>query len=291
MGSVELHVSDLAVESSEDPRYPYKSIGVKAIADPIRLDKANSHKGTLHYTAEFIPSLNVKFEKFESSSEAAQVTRQQNDDEGGYVSSGGESDGGTPVGITIMSEPKSPITPVTPATATTHKKNESLGNASMLSATSDNPISPISPTSTNGRNTPPEDTGIEMSHEELLTHRKFLLNSFLCFRLTQHATESGIIVFNAISGDLHKKARLEVLLDDGYWPCFSTVKARSTHAQWDYVGEGFIKEVDFGRVWLRLNEADENEKDDVIAEWKGDAKEFLQATMVCPYSMIFGTIS
>jgi len=96
-------------------------------------------------------------------------------------------------------------------------------------------------------------------------------------------TESGIIVFHVISGNLAKKARVEVLLDDGYWPCFSTVKARSTHAQWGYVGEGFMKEVDFGRVWLRLNEAQEGESDDVIAEWKGDVKTFLQANLVGPY--------
>lgn len=41
-----------------------------------------------------------------------------------------------------------------------------------------------------------------------------------------------------------------------------------------------MKEVDFGRVWLRLNEAQEGESDDVIAEWQGDAKAFLQATLV-----------
>jgi hypothetical protein len=48
----------------------------------------------------------------------------------------------------------------------------------------------------------------------------------------------------------------------------------------EYVGEGFIKEVDFSRVWLRLNEADEGEKDDIIGEWKGDAKQFLKSTLV-----------
>lgn len=83
-----------------------------------------------------------------------------------------------------------------------------------------------------------------------------------------------------MSGRLQKKARLEVLLDDGYWPAFGTVKARSTHAQWQHVGEGFIKELDFGRVWLRLNENGEGDKDDIIAEWKGPAKSFLEATLV-----------
>jgi Ca2+-dependent lipid-binding protein len=101
-------------------------------------------------------------------------------------------------------------------------------------------------------------------------------------------TESGVVVFNVLEGHLYKKARLEVLLDDGYWPAFSTIKARSTHAQWETVGEGFLKELDFGRVWLRLNEADEGDKDDVVCEWKGDAKQFLQQTMVrLPAEMLF----
>lgn len=87
-------------------------------------------------------------------------------------------------------------------------------------------------------------------------------------------------MFNVKSGSLTRRARLEVLLDDGYWPCLSTVKARSQKAVWEYVGEGFIKEVDFSQVWLRLNEADEGSKDDIIAEWKGDAKKFLKSTLV-----------
>lgn len=69
-------------------------------------------------------------------------------------------------------------------------------------------------------------------------------------------------------------------MDDAYWPAFSTVRARSTHVEWEYVGEGFIKELDFGRVWLRLNEADEGEKDEIIAEYRGEAKDFLKQTLV-----------
>ena len=75
---------------------------------------------------------------------------------------------------------------------------------------------------------------------------------------------------------------MEVLLDDGYWPVFSTVRARGSHAQWDHVGEGFIKELDFGRVWLRLNKNDEGEKDDIVSEFKGDAKTFLEQAMSGP---------
>ena len=93
--------------------------------------------------------------------------------------------------------------------------------------------------------------------------------------------ESGIAIFNVISGQLHKKGRLEILFDAAYWPVMSTPRARSSHMQWEYVGEGFIKELDFGRIWLRLNDADEGDKDDIIAEYKGDAKKFLDQALVC----------
>jgi len=93
-------------------------------------------------------------------------------------------------------------------------------------------------------------------------------------------------VFHIISGQISKKARLEVLLDDGYWPCFGTFKARSHHAQWDYVGEGFMKEVDFGKVWFRLNEADSDDnKEDIVAVTELPAKEFLTRAMESPQTI------
>lgn len=123
-----------------------------------------------------------------------------------------------------------------------------------------------------------EGSELELDKEQLLKHRTSTL-PIIYAKLTL-CLESGIIIFNILSGKLQKKARLEVLLDDGYWPAFSTIKARSTHAQWQHVGEGFIKELDFGRIWLRLNENAEGDKDDIVAEWKGSAKTFLQATLV-----------
>ena len=49
---------------------------------------------------------------------------------------------------------------------------------------------------------------------------------------------------------------------------------------WKHIGEGVVKELDFSRVWLRLNEADEGDKDDVITEWKGDTEAFFDKTLV-----------
>lgn len=71
-------------------------------------------------------------------------------------------------------------------------------------------------------------------------------------------------------------------MDDGYWPIFATSKSHTTSAVWDSVGEGFIKELDFGRVWLRLNEREDGEKEDIIAEYKADAKTFLDKALDGP---------
>ncbi|KAJ3513052.1 hypothetical protein NLJ89_g3156 [Agrocybe chaxingu] len=267
LGFTELHVTDLAAES-DDPRNPYESKGRQAVADPLRID-GGTHKGTLHYTAEFIPALALKNIKFDShGNQVKQLTeRQQHSDDEGIVTDGesSSSDEDIPKDVTIKGKRHTKHhhhqkVQSTDTTETTHTAASAGSSGSKSSPVSDSPVSATPPNGTNGT----AEHGIEMNNEELLTH------------------QSGIIVFHVISGQLPKKARVEVLLDDGYWPCFSTVKSRSTHAQWDYVGEGFVKEVDFGRVWLRLDDAESDEKDNIIAEWKGDAKSFLQATMVAP---------
>jgi Ca2+-dependent lipid-binding protein len=97
---------------------------------------------------------------------------------------------------------------------------------------------------------------------------------------------AGVIVFDIVSGRLAKKGRLEILMDDGYWPVFSTSKSGATSVAWDTVGEGFIKELDFGRVWLRLNGNDEGEKEDIIAEFRQDAKLFLEQALDGPTEFI-----
>lgn len=67
--------------------------------------------------------------------------------------------------------------------------------------------------------------GVDMSKAELLS------------------AQSGILVVDVIKGTLARKgARLEVHVNSEYWPAYSTEAARSTHADWDEVGEMFVRE-------------------------------------------------
>lgn len=189
LGSVELHVSDLATETPDDMQHRYQSHGVKAIADPIRLDQGNTHKGTLFYTAEFIPTLNVKFHKFEKqNTEAGQLAREQGGDEdGGYATDQSSSDEhDVPPGVTISSDSKGSIKAAKSSdtmsvsgkstkssksqktNGTDPSKRHSAGTAPGSPVT---PVTPVTPT--------PEkkEVFVEMSNDELLAQREHIFTS------------------------------------------------------------------------------------------------------------------
>ncbi|KAI0308025.1 tricalbin [Multifurca ochricompacta] len=278
LGTVELKVSELAQEKmkgSGDPHYAVESTGKKDKSEPIRLDRENEYKGHLHYLAEFLPAFALQGLTFESGPNEFQSTMEgvdgDNDVNGDVASSSSSSSGeGESVdrGITVT-EPigmpkghaKNQQSADTTRTAVSTNGTEASKTVGSREGSSSSEKSDLV---VGGDSTKHEDEGIEISKDELLTY------------------QSGIIIFHVKSGELSKKGRLEVLLDDGYWPAFSTTRALGHRAAWQHVGEGFLKELDFGRVWLRLNEADEGEKDDIFGEWKGDAKSFLSQTLGTP---------
>ncbi|CAE6385055.1 unnamed protein product [Rhizoctonia solani] len=264
LGFVELSVAGLA-RQTEDERVPYEGTGKRDVADPIRLGKGQV-KGELHYTAEFIPALalqGINFEGVDDIQRAIDRAKGAHEDEDGFasadessVSSSDEEIQRVPLDITVNSKGHR---------VSNHKRVKSADT--VRTAQTGQTAATDTEDSELDDETPPEEhkgEGVQMTTEELLSK------------------QSGILVFNIMEGQIAKKARLEVLLDDGYWPVFATEKARSTQAHWDQVGEGFIKELDFGRVWLRLNENDEGEKEDIIADFKLDAKQFLEEALAGP---------
>lgn len=164
LGSVELHVSALAKGSSGDPRYRYESTGAKEIIDPIRLDKENASKGHLHYTATFIPALSVKGIKFEGKRSEVVPGHGRGDagSDSSSISSLDDEVHGIPSGVTIKLAPKA-TQKDEPKVYVTSKSTDS-GQSSQGSQAND-----IAHTAGTGTSTPHE--GVEMSTDELLTHR------------------------------------------------------------------------------------------------------------------------
>ncbi|WVF68009.1 hypothetical protein IAT40_002771 [Kwoniella sp. CBS 6097] len=283
LGHVEIKASDF-IEPSDDPHYPYRSTGAQQRKDRIKLDRANHYKGELLYEVDFKPAVSLKggvsFEAQKNELEiAAQEAQSQAD---GY-----EASINTEANGSVNIAPASPASYQFPNNGTNggprpsvslghrpsgslgHRPSTSIGNASVLSAVTAQ--SQLSKADTTAEPlTPVEDVeqGVEMTIDEIL------------------ACQSGVLVFQVISGQLAKRGRLEVMFDDGYWPAFTTEKARSHHPTWDQVGEGFIRELDFSRIWMRINEGDESDHDDIVAEFKGDTRDFLEQCIRGPAEFV-----
>jgi len=147
LGSVEVNVFGLAT-TSEDPQYPYKSTGKKEIADKILVER-DHYKGVMHYTATFIPAMHVKGSTFKPVANELHRAVHENDADNESISSGSsislpeDACGATDVTIHLPEAKENADTPV-------------------LSQTN----KPVAGDDEN------EDKGIEMTKDELLTHRR-----------------------------------------------------------------------------------------------------------------------
>ncbi|OCF41255.1 transmembrane protein [Kwoniella heveanensis CBS 569] len=271
LGYVEVKVSDF-IEPSDSPHYPYRSTGAQQRKDRIKLDKANQYKGEMLYEVDFKPAVSFKggvsFEaqKNELTMAAEEAQSQADGYEASIVT---DANGSTNIAPASPASSRFPnngtVNGSRPSGSLGHRPSTSIGNTSIMSAVTaqsqlsraDSAVEPL---------TPVEDVeqGVEMTIEEIL------------------ACQSGVLVFQIISGRLARRGRLEVLIDDVYWPSFTTGKARSLHPTWDQVGEGFIRELDFSRTWLRINEGDESDHDDIVAEAKLDTRDFLEQCITGP---------
>ncbi|OXB34399.1 transmembrane protein [Cryptococcus neoformans] len=270
LGHVDLAARDYINESGEQ-KYPYISKGSQDRRDRIKLDKANHFKGELHYEVDFKPAVSLRggisFDAQKNELELAAEAAEAQSAAGG-ASSGAtatvtpEANGSikvapTPSGVVGVDD-------VTAGDANGHEASISVVDASIAAAAPKYEEEDAQP------ETDAEDPqkGVIMSTEEILS------------------CQSGVLVFQVISGQLARRGSLEVMFDDGYWPAFTSGKARSNHPTWDQVGEGFIRELDFSRVWLRINAADENSKEDVVAEFKCETKDFLERCINAPYDFV-----
>ncbi|SNX87597.1 related to TCB3 - protein localized to membranes, bud-enriched [Melanopsichium pennsylvanicum] len=265
LGNVEIDVAQLAIEATgSDPRIKYAGTGKQSHKDKIHLGRG-IYKGQLEFECEFLPAVNLKGAEFDERENEAiaksgaivEDAEEESDPASESPLESSATNGATQVNG--VSEANAAINTVNGAPAAkSHTKNqESIDSiASVKTAIIGRPS-----TATEG-----VKEGITMSKEQLLQE------------------QSGIIVFNILQGSLpqnKKNARLEVLFDDGYWPAYTTEKARTAHAAWDEVGESVVKELDWSKFLLKLRTGDGDE--DVFAEFAGNTKDVLEKALNSQY--------
>jgi hypothetical protein len=282
------------------------------------LDRGKTFKGQLHYVAEFVPAWDIRGVEFQGGVavdggaapsgtieevEGEEGNHDGDDDAGSTVEGGSSSEGSLEQGGAAAGRGPVRVTASRPlAESPTRPNMEETSEHAANGVEEEKKKGHKSTKSTDTTRTAESgmtkegeekvEEGVLVTKDELLKQRKLLQFYHNRGSVTDVYSilfiESGVLVVHVKSARLAKKARLEVLLDEGYWPSFSTPRARGAKENWMFVGEAFVKELDFGRVVFRLNEADEGDKDEVIAEWKGDTKTFLTQTMVSiPLCLLF----
>ncbi|ORX40969.1 C2 domain-containing protein [Kockovaella imperatae] len=227
------------VSESSDQKYPFVSKGTREMSDKIKIDRVN-YKGTLIYQVDFKPAMSLR---------------------GGVSFDPQENALDAAAEAESARQRKESETAGVPAAETSGNGLRHKPSVSIASEASKQ--SKASESKAGGEATAAEnpEVGVVMSDEELM------------------ASQSGVLVFQVISGQLARKGSLEILFDDGYWPSFTTARARSSHPTWDQIGEGFVRELDFSRIWLRINAGDDSSNEEIVAEFKCDTKSFLEKCM------------
>ncbi|KAI5780050.1 C2 domain-containing protein [Geopyxis carbonaria] len=95
--------------------------------------------------------------------------------------------------------------------------------------------------------------------------------------------ESGLLIFKIIEGDFaHKDCYLEILMDDMYFPSYSTAKIRSKKMKFDEIGDAVVRELEFSQIKIRLREHGEHDEDDLLAKLSGNTLETLKQCLNNP---------
>ncbi|GAA6043375.1 hypothetical protein JCM8097_005289 [Rhodosporidiobolus ruineniae] len=246
LGTVEFVVTGLVAEGPDRKTKPWVGTGKVEKREMLRQPRKGV-KGDIQFEAEFFPCVHLKDVSF-TPPEPPKITEIDESSEDNSPSSSSDAVA-TPTTASFASPPTSPTAAGRPSTSST------------------TPGAPGTPKKVNGngKNGDSEDDGIDLPRETLLK------------------TQTGLLAFQIISGSLARKgARLEVLLDDGYWPAFSTEPSRSTHQTWDEIGEVVIRELDFSQIHLALNTAEKDTKTDIIAQTSLDTTRFLDQCLDRP---------
>ncbi len=259
LGTVDLDVAELAHENPSDVSFPYRSTGRSVHKSKISLGRG-IYKGEVEFECEFLPSLALRGVEFEgagneAAAKAGVITEVDGEEEEEQSAQSAArlakvtvTSGHTEEGAADAASNKAAA-----AEAKGHKRLDSKASIASVATVGTARTGSIKRTAADG---------VSVPTEQLLK------------------TQSGILVFNLLSGTTSRRnARLEVLFDDGYWPTYTTEAGRTNACTWDEVGEAVIKELDWSRMWLKLRTGRGDTQEDVFAEFQGNTKDVLEKTL------------
>lgn len=272
LGTINLEVGGFAAENPDNMEYPYISTGPQALAERIWIDKDKQYKGQLVLDVDFKPAMSlrggVSFEPKAPNPvrEVAQAKVTEINDTPASTSANGSaatSNGAASVVTAASNGSASAALANAPGDTSAPTPPPTNGAAPAVPKKD----APVDGAATGDEDKTPEtaaedpEVGVELTDEQLLQY------------------QSGILVFQVIEGKLARKGALEILFDEGYYPTYTSERSRSNHVKWDQVGEGFVRELDFGRTLLRINADPEADAPDVVAELRMNTKDFLEQTL------------
>jgi Ca2+-dependent lipid-binding protein len=260
IGTTEIELHELARESG-DSTLPYTAKGRKLRRAKLDLGR-NLFKGEIEYECEFLPAVALRGVEFEGAGNEAAAKAglgPLDGDEGGDTDGAGEG------------QSEDERRKMTQVTVTGGSTDEGVAEAKEVQA--------VKQTQQNGHNRN-ESTATAATALSRAGSIKHAAEGVVIPPEQLLKTQSGILVFNILGGNVARKnARLEILFDDGYWPTYTTEAGRTDHCTWDEVGESVIKELDWSRMWLKLRTGRGDTQEDVFAEFQGNTKDILERAL------------
>jgi len=90
---------------------------------------------------------------------------------------------------------------------------------------------------------------------------------------------SSLVTFDLASGQLARKGRVQILLEDPSWSALCAATARTDSATPEQFGEGSLQELEFERLWIKFD-GQGNDFPEILADFKCQAKQFLENALV-----------
>lgn len=265
LGSVTVSVQEY-IQKTEST---YTSTGSREKEEPIRLKGDKGVKGVLQYHAVFVPCVPTKVLQFPEVLNAAQV-----------LAEGNPAD-----------RIQGTYTNLRKTSTRSLRSSSRQAMASYESIVPDVPpaipekeVLDVAATTEEAHATIPEsreaDNSLQLNKDEILKQGGCRLATFRIYTNTIFV-EHGILVIRVFAGRMSHKGRLEVLLDENYWPAYSTDRTHGHNlAEWNQTAECFIRELSFSQITLRMNRADETERDEVDSEVQFSTKDLVEMSLV-----------